>query len=119
MDHTTANYTLGKDGKIDVLNKGYDYKTNEWKEAKGVAKFSGEDTVGELEVSFFGPFYAAYNVLSVDNNYQYALVAGKDTDYLWMLSRQKTMPIDIITKYTNIALGLGYDLDKLVWVKQD
>ena len=38
--------------------------------------------IAALKVSFFGPFYAAYNVIALDENYQYALIAGKDLDYL-------------------------------------
>jgi apolipoprotein D and lipocalin family protein len=38
-------------------------------------------------VSFFGPFYGGYNVIRLDDDYQYALVSGPNRDYLWILSR--------------------------------
>ncbi len=44
-------------------------------------------TTAALKVSFFGPFYGGYNVIRLDDDYQYALVSGPNRDYLWILSR--------------------------------
>ena len=71
--------------------------------------------MGALEVSFFGPFYGGYNIIALDENYQYALVVGKDLNYLWILSRTTTMPSDILTEYLILAESLGFDIDNLVW----
>jgi apolipoprotein D and lipocalin family protein len=35
----------------------------------------------------FEPFYASYVIAELDEEYQYALVTGSDTDYLWLLER--------------------------------
>jgi apolipoprotein D and lipocalin family protein len=72
-----------------------------------------------LKVSFFGPFYSGYNVVALDENYQYALVAGKNLDYLWILSRTKDIPETIKTDYLKIAEEIGYDTSKLIWVTHD
>lgn len=117
MDNTTAEYSLNDDNSIRVVNRGYNYKKNEWSEAKGKAKFVGSPDVASLKVSFFGPFYAPYNVIQLDKDYRYALVVGKNTDYIWLLSRTPTMPEDIKKKYVDVARSLGYDVDKLVWVE--
>lgn len=117
LNNTTANYSLNSDGSIKVLNRGYNYKKKEWNEATGKAKFVGADTIAMLKVSFFGPFYAGYNVIAIDSNYQYALVAGKDLSYLWILSRSTTMPEDIKQNYLSIANKLGYKTNELVWVE--
>jgi apolipoprotein D and lipocalin family protein len=79
LSNTSAEYTLNEDGTVGVINKGYNDVKGEWESATGKAKFRGSANVGELKVSFFGPFYAGYNVLAVDADYQYALVAGEDT----------------------------------------
>ena len=84
MNNVSAQYSLNEKGNVAVLNSGYNYKKEEWKKANGVAKFRGEKDVAELKVSFFGPFYSGYNVVALDENYQYALVAGKNLDYLWI-----------------------------------
>lgn len=116
---TKAEYSLRPDGKIKVLNSGYNTVQRKDKVAEGKAKFVGDENVGMLQVSFFGPFYSGYNVISIDGDYQYALVAGKNTKYLWFLSREKTLPEEIKTKYLKMAADLGYPTDELVWVKHD
>ena len=68
---------------------------------------------------FFGPFYSGYTVIAIDPFYQNALVAGKNYDYLWLLSRETTMPQETITRYLTIADDLGFDTDNLVWVEHD
>lgn len=118
LNQVTAEYQLNDDGTINVLNKGYDFIKNEWKSSEGKAKFVENDSVGRLKVSFFGPFYAPYNIISVDEEYQYALVFGKNTDYVWMLSRDTQIPEHIKQKYLRLMRESGYDLDRLVWVDQ-
>ena len=49
---------------------------NKWNESEGKAYFTGEPTTAALKVSFFGPFYGGYNVIKLDDKYQYALVSG-------------------------------------------
>src|SRR5690606_20231933 len=112
-------YSLNKKGDVLVLNSGYDYKKDQWKKADGLAKFRGDKDVAELKVSFFGPFYAGYNVVALDENYQYALIMGKNLDYLWILSRTKDIPEAVKTDYLKIAGEIGYDTAKLIWVKHD
>ncbi len=119
MDNTTAEYSLDKNGKVKVVNSGYDYVKNEYKSAEGKAKFRGQPDIAELEVSFFGPFYSAYNVIALDPEYKYALVAGKNTDYLWILSRTTSIPEEVKQEYLKLAEDAGYDVSKLVWVNHD
>jgi len=119
LNNTTAEYSVRDDGFISVLNKGYNYRKNRWEEARGKARFTGSDTVGQLVVSFFGPFYSPYNIISLDGDYQYALIAGKNTSYLWILSRETTIPDDIKAKYLAAAKSLGCDTEKLIWVEHD
>jgi apolipoprotein D and lipocalin family protein len=100
------------------VNRGYDYTENKWKEATGKAKqvSSGK---AMLKVSFFGPFYAGYNVLALDDEYKYALVSGQNLDYLWILSRETTVPDDIKSDYLNLASKLGFDTSRLIWVEHN
>ncbi len=119
LNNTTATYSVNDDGSIKVLNKGYNYVKKEWSEAIGKAKFRGDETVAMLKVSFFGPFYAGYNVIALDKEYTYALVAGKNLDYLWILSRETTIPDEIKAEYLEIADELGYKTSDLIWVEHN
>lgn len=119
LENTSAQYGLDKNGNVTVLNSGHNFVKEKWSKADGLAKFRGDKTVAALKVSFFGPFYSGYNVVALDENYQYALIAGKNLDYLWILSRTKSIPEEIKTKYLKIAEEIGYDTSKLIWVNHD
>lgn len=116
LNNTTAEYSLNEDGSVKVLNKGYNFEKESWQESEGKAKFHGDSNIGRLKVSFFGPFYSDYNVIAVEENYKYALVVGKNRDYLWILSREKEIPKAIKNKFLIQAIEIGYDIDDLVWV---
>ena len=83
------------------------------------AKFIGDEDIAMLKVSFFGPFYSGYNVIAIDENYKYALVAGKSTKYLWILSRETSIPDSIKRDYLRIAKNSGYTVNDLIWIKHD
>ncbi len=119
MDNTTAQYSKNDDGSIKVVNRGFKYTSNEWKEAVGKAKFVESADVARLKVSFFGPFYAGYNVVELDEDYKYALVIGNNPGYCWILARTKTIPEDIKIKYLETAKRIGVETEKLIWPKHD
>jgi len=119
LDHTTAEYSLNTNGTIKVENRGYNTLKGKWEQAIGKAKFVKSDRVAMLKVSFFGPFYAGYNVLAIDPEYQYALVGGASFKYLWILSRETNIPNEIKVKYIQIAKDFGYNTSDLIWVNQN
>lgn len=119
LNNTTAYYSMNKDGSIQVVNRGYEVAKNTWKQAVGKAKFVGRKDVAKLKVSFFGPFYGGYNVVALDKDYQYALIAGDDLRYLWILARDTYLPDSIRSTYLAQAKKMGFDVDALVWVVHD
>jgi apolipoprotein D and lipocalin family protein len=111
---------LREDGGLKVLNRGYLPSENVWKEAEGKAYFVNEANEGYLKVSFFGPFYGSYIVFELDHeNYQYALVSGPDKSYFWLLARQPKIKDEIKKVLISKAASLGFETDKLIFVKQD
>ena len=118
LDKVTATYSLRDDGGINVINKGYNPDREMWQKTEGKAYFTGVPTTAALKVSFFGPFYGGYNVIRLDDDYQYALVSGPNRDYLWILSRTPTIPAAVKQDYLNTARELGFDVDRLVWIRQ-
>lgn len=119
LSNTTAEYSLNDNGTIKVDNQGYNTKKGEWTQAIGKAKFIGEENIAKLKVSFFGPFYSGYNVIALDDEYRYALVAGKSLKYLWILSREINIPVEVKGKYLKIAKEIRYNTTDLIWVKHD
>ncbi len=119
LNNVTAFYSLKENGMISVHNKGFDHTTQKWKDATGKAKFAGDKNEGKLKVSFFGPFYADYNIIALDTDYNYALVIGNNTDYMWILSRKTSIPEDIKAQFMAKAKELGIETEKLVWVEHN
>ncbi len=119
LNNTTAEYSFNENGSIRVDNKGYNTEKEEWDQAIGKAKFVDNADVAMLKVSFFGPFYGGYNVIAIDTDYKYALVAGSSTDYLWILSRETSIPDDIRKEYLKIAQRIGYKTEDLLWVEHN
>jgi len=119
LNNTTAEYSVNDDGTIRVKNRGFDYTEKTWEQAIGKAKFVGDEDVAMLKVSFFGPFYAGYNVIAIDDNYQYALVCGSNLKYLWILSRETEIPENIKKQYVQIAEDFGFNTSDLLWIEHD
>ncbi len=119
LNNTTANYSLDDKGGIKVVNRGFNYKKGIWKQASGKAKFANEKDIAMLKVSFFGPFYAGYNVIALDSAYQYALISGDSRDYLWILAREKKIPENIRAEYLKIANENGFNTTDPIWVEHD
>ena len=111
MTRVTAVYTARKDGGIDVLNSGW--RDGEHRTARGRARFRGDSTVGELEVSFFGPFYGQYRIIALAPDYSSAMVTGSSRDYLWILARESTLPPETFRQYKEQAAKLGFDVAAL------
>ena len=119
LNNTTAEYSLNEDGSIKVVNRGFNFIKSKNVESVGKAKFVNDSNEGKLKVSFFGPFYSGYNILAIDSDYKYVLVVGENLKYMWLLSRDKTMPENIKENYLKMAKDLGYDTSALIWVKHD
>ena len=120
LTDVTATYSLRDDGGVRVLNRGFDTDSAEWNDAEGKAFFVGDTDIGQLKVSFFGPFYGGYNILKLDHeNYQYSLVAGPDRSYLWILARTPTLDDGTLQALVEKARELDFPVDDLIYVSQE
>ena len=116
LEQVSAHYSLNPDGSIKVINRGYDPEQRQWQQAEGTAKFVGEPTIGQLKVSFFGPFYGGYNVLQLAPAYLYALITGPDRDYLWILARSASLPEQDLKFLVAEAKRMGFATEQLIYV---
>lgn len=117
LSDVTAQYQLhpSEAGRVVVINRGFDAKQNTWRQAEGKAYLTGAPNQGQLKVSFFGPFYGAYQILALDAK-RYALVAGPNRDYLWILARQPGLDAELRQSLLQQAEALGFDSSQLIWV---
>ncbi|MBB3139214.1 lipocalin family protein [Halomonas organivorans] len=118
LDCVTADYARRDDGGIRVINRGVDLDAGEVDVAEGRAYPLDDPRLGRLKVSFFGPFYAGYNVLVLADDYEWALVSGPDRDYLWILSRHPELAPDTYRALVDRAAALDFPVDELIEVAQ-
>ncbi len=118
LDNISATYTLRDDGGITVLNQGRNIEDFNWQQAEGVGYFVDKPTLGRLEVSFFRPFYGAYNIIALDKAaYQYVMITGPNRDYLWILARTPKLDKDILQKLLAQAKAQGFATDQLIYAQ--
>ena len=117
LSDVTATYSNREDGGIRVLNRGYNVADAEWNEAEGRAYPLEEGDWSELKVSFFGPFYGGYNIIALDEDYQWVMVVGPNRDFLWILSREPSLASDITERLVEQARQLEFPVDELIFVE--
>ena len=118
LSNVTATYELKDDGTVDVLNRGFDREKCSWEEARGTAKFLGDQTIASLSVTFFWPFSGGYHVFALDHeSYGYALISGPSHDFLWIMARVPNLPIKIRDDLVSKAREQGFFVDQLLSVE--
>jgi len=115
-----AEYSLRPDGKIKVLNSGYENTLDgAYSEAVGKAKIPDPlNEPGKLKVAFFWLFYANYFVLELDEDYQWALIGSSSDKYLWILSRTPQITPERYAELCRRLEQRGYDTAQLIRVEQ-
>lgn len=112
-DSVTATYSLGTDGKVEVVNRCR--KSNgEYTTATGKAKVVDKTTNAKLKVTFFWPFYGDYWILDLGNNYEYAVVGAPNRKYLWILSRERQMDESVYRELLAKMAARGFKTDEMI-----
>ena len=112
-----AEYSLNEN-KLNIINSGYDTKSNKEKTINGVG-YLVRDNYGQLKISFFRPFYSEYNIIILDKDYNYAVVAGNNYNYLWILTRNKSISNKLYDNLKQKISNMGFDVNKLINVSQE
>jgi apolipoprotein D and lipocalin family protein len=118
LTNVTANYSLRQDGGVRVLNRGFNKESNDFEEAVGKAYFVEDSHIAFLKVSFFGPFYGSYIVISLDPEYRYALVCGPDRSYFWLLAREPYLSDQLLEVLIEQAASFGFATEEFIYVDQ-
>ena len=118
IDTITATYTPRADGTLAVHNacrtaKGMDA-------SDGVARRVDADS-GALKVRFAPGWlawlpmvWADYWVIELDPDYRWAVVGSPSRKYLWVLSREPSMPTSQFRAIRDRAAARGYPVDRLI-----
>lgn len=112
---STATYSLGKGGKIIVLNecrKGG--PEGKYKSVKGKAYVVDKKSNSKLKVTFFWPFYGNYWIIDLDPDYKYVIVSEPKMQYLWILSRTPEIDPILEKELYNKLTGWGFDTSRII-----
>jgi apolipoprotein D and lipocalin family protein len=112
---TTAEYTLGEDGRISVVNQCVK-KDGDVDDAEGVAKVIDTTNNAKLKVSFVSflgwrPFWGDYWVIGLDANYEWAIIGTPDRKYGWVLARTPGLDENTMEEIRAIIEHNGYKWD--------
>lgn len=119
VGEVTARYTVQTDATVEVRNSCR-IASGKRDMSVGVAK-AVPGRPGALKVRFapgwlsWAPFaWADYWVIALDPDYKWAIVGGPSKKYLWLLSREKTLPPEQLARLVDIAARAGYPTSKLI-----
>ncbi|UCE84718.1 MAG: lipocalin family protein [Deltaproteobacteria bacterium] len=112
---TAATYTLRDDGRIRVENQCRDGSFDaELRRAEGVAWLADPDrSTAKLKVQFFWPFRGDYWIIELDPDYRFAVVGHPSRNYLWILSRSRSMDAALYEDLVARAAAQGFDVSRL------
>ena len=118
--HTTASYTLGDDGLLEVLNS-CDKADGSRKQAEARARFLDSGSDGRLEVTFvevlgswIWPAAGDYWIIGLDPDYQWSVVGQPSRKYAWILARSQSLDLRTLQEIRHILESQAYDTCRLV-----
>ena len=112
---TTANYALGEDGLVTVVNS-CETADGKRKRAEARARFVNSASDGRLEVTFvevlgFWVWLAAgeYWIIGLDTDYQWSIVGQPSRQFAWILARSESLDRQTLKKAEEILRNAAYD----------
>ncbi|CAF1097004.1 unnamed protein product [Didymodactylos carnosus] len=112
-----ATYTLNPNGTVDVFNQEINLM-GEYTSIHGTATVKDPKVPAAFVVQFNSGIKGDYNVISTDYiNYSlvYACesILGLKVEFIWILSREKTLSDSIINELQTILKNFGADISQL------
>lgn len=112
----SMDYILKEDGTLKVVHTGW--RDGILHRAIGHGILADPEELWHLKIAFFLNFYTPYHILNMDEDYSYALVAGRNEKYLWILSRTPKLHSGTLNSLISEANDRGFNTSELVFVKQ-
>lgn len=113
------SYRLDSDGSIDVTftfrDGGYDGKLKRYQPRAYIA----DDPSGAVwRMQFIWPFTADYRITYLSTDYTQTIISRVKRDYVWIMSRTPTLPIQEYEALLSRVAAQGYDRNKVRKVPQ-
>lgn len=110
---TTTKYTLNKEGFYNVLTT-YKKPNDEKIYSRNSKMFpSDEGNNGELQAQFVWPIKVDYWIIELADDYSYVVVGHPDRKFLFIMSRNQSMPKKTHDEIVARCKAKGYEVHKL------
>lgn len=110
---TTTKYSLNKAGYYDVLTT-YKKPGDEKVYSRNSKIFPSENgDGGELKAQFIWPIKVDYWIIELAEDYSYVVVGHPDHKFLFIMSRNRTMPKKTHDEIIARCKSKGYEVEKL------
>jgi len=96
----------------------YPSLTNAKRMAKGKAKVVDKNIGAKLKATFFWPFYGDYWIITLGEDYDYAVVGTPNRKYLWILNRNPQMADKLYSQLKEFAKSKGFEVQNLIKTSQ-
>ena len=111
MTDAGAWYALLPDGNIAVTNSGS--CDGELKSVSGEAHSVFGGDVGQFRVTFYWPFRSTYKIIYLESDYSAAIVTSDTRDYVWILTRNPSIPAHQLFRYISMLEKWGFEVKLL------
>lgn len=116
---SSVEYVLEDENEYKVYNRCFDTVIGgDLIEYKGSAEPSEGKTMSKMDMTYFWIFTKEYGVYYIDDDYTSALVADKDFEQVWIMSRKPFMKKETRDKIEKIV-AQKIDLKNLIYTPQD
>jgi len=116
---SSVEYKLVEPLEYKVFNRCFDTKIGgDLIEYSGWAEPAQGESMSSIDMTYFWVFTKNYNVYYLQDDYSYAVVADKDFEQVWIMSREPKMPkgkLNEIVSYLSKAM----DTTKFIYTPQD
>ncbi|WP_443943840.1 lipocalin family protein [Pedobacter sp. AW1-32] len=110
---TTTKYTLNSEGYYDVTTT-YKKQNDEKVYSRSSKMFPADDSKnGELKAQFVWPIKVDYWIIELADDYSYVVVGHPDHKFLFIMSRNKSIPKKEYDEIVARCKTKGYAVEKL------
>ena len=116
---SSVEYKLVEPFEYKVFNRCFDSVIGgDTIEYSGSAEPSKGESMSSIDMTYFWIFTKNYNVYYLQDDYSYAVVADKNFEQVWIMSRKPQMPQEKLKEILAL-LQNAMDIKKLIYTPQD
>lgn len=116
---SSVEYKLVEPLEYEVFNRCFDTEIGgKLIEYSGTATPAQGESVSSIDMTYFWIFTKRYNIYYLTEDYSYAVVADRDFEQVWIMSRKPTMPKEQLGEILSL-LQNAMDTKKLIYTPQD